>query len=158
MPDVEVKILEPDAGGKGEIAVRAPSMMQGYLDDPDTTRKSFSDGYFLTGDLGGFKDGQLYVSGRLKDIVIVNGENVVPTEVEIAVNAFPGVVKSAAYGMPHPSTGEAIKIKVVPAEGVAIDQVGLLKHLRGHLSRNKVPRAIEFVDAIAETATGKIIR
>ena len=158
VPDVEVKILEPDAGGTGEIAVRAPSMMQGYLDDPDTTRKSFSDGYFLTGDLGGFKDGQLYVSGRLKDIVIVNGENVVPTEVEIAVNAFPGVVKSAAYGMPHPSTGEAIKIKVVPAEGVAIDQVGLLKHLRGHLSRNKVPRAIEFVDAIAETATGKIIR
>ncbi|MFZ5965181.1 class I adenylate-forming enzyme family protein [Thalassococcus sp. BH17M4-6] len=158
VPMVDVKIVKPDASGKGEIAVRAPSMMRGYLDDPETTAKSFSGDYFLTGDLGSFEDGQLYVSGRLKDIVIVNGENVVPTEVEIAVNAFPGVVKSAAYGMPHPATGEAIRIKVVPAQGVEIDQIGLLAHLRGQLSKNKVPRAIEFVDAIAETATGKIIR
>jgi acyl-CoA synthetase (AMP-forming)/AMP-acid ligase II len=158
VPGVEVRIVNPDETGSGEIAVRAPSMMQGYLDDPETTRRSFADGYFLTGDLGRFEDGQLLVSGRLKDIVIVNGENVVPSEVEMAANTFPGVVKSAAYGMPHPSTGEAIRIKVVPAPGVEIDRVALLGHFRANLSRNKVPRAVEFVEAIAETATGKIIR
>ncbi|MBN9661025.1 MAG: AMP-binding protein [Acidobacteria bacterium] len=160
----EVAILDSDGSclgpeEEGEIAVRGPSVMQGYREDEEATRKAFFDGWFLTGDLGRLDgEGFLYVTGRIKEMINRGGEKVLPSEVEDVLMAHPAVKKAAAFGRPHPTLGEDVGAAVVLHRGARANEWELRSHAAGHLSAYKVPRRIFFVEAIPVGATGKVRR
>jgi malonyl-CoA/methylmalonyl-CoA synthetase len=149
--------LAPD----GEIEVRSPCVMHGYLEDPAADREAFRDGFFRTGDLGCFGDGgSLVISGRKKDLIIVGGSNVLPGEVEAALADVPGVLEIAAAGLADADRGEVVALFVVPARGE--DEATLEARLRAHadlrLSAYKRPRRYRFLPALPRNALGKIRR
>lgn len=144
---------------EGEIVVRGPSVMHGYREDEEATRRAFREGWFLTGDLGRLdEEGFLYVTGRIKEMINRGGEKVLPAEVEDVLMAHPAVKKAAAFGRPHPSLGEDVAAAVVLHKGARANEWELRSHAAGHLTPFKVPRRIFFVDAIPVGATGKVRR
>jgi long-chain acyl-CoA synthetase len=116
LPNVEIRIDNPDEEGRGEIVVRAPSVMMGYYRNEEATRQVLKDGWFSTGDYGSMDaDGFLHVSGRKKNVIVAaNGKNVFPEELEDQVNAIPLVLESAVYGAKGPTGDEEICVMVVP--------------------------------------------
>jgi long-chain acyl-CoA synthetase len=121
LPNVEIRIDEPDEEGRGEIVVRAPSVMMGYYKNEEATRQVLNDGWFATGDYGWLDgDGFLHVSGRKKNVIVAaNGKNVFPEELEDQINAIPFVLESAVYGAQTENGSEEICALVVPnAEAV----------------------------------------
>ncbi len=116
LPNVEIRIDEPDEEGRGEIVVRAPSVMMGYYRNDEATRQVLRDGWFATGDYGWLDaDGFLHVSGRKKNVIVAaNGKNVFPEELEDQVNAIPFVLESAVYGARTANGSEEICAMVVP--------------------------------------------
>lgn len=116
LPGLEVRIVDPDEEGRGEIVVRGPSVMLGYYKNEEATRQVLRDGWFATGDYGHFgTDGFLYISGRKKNVIVAsNGKNVFPEELEDQVNAIPFVLESAVYGARGPNGDEEICVMVVP--------------------------------------------
>jgi acyl-CoA synthetase (AMP-forming)/AMP-acid ligase II/thioesterase domain-containing protein/acyl carrier protein len=157
----EIGIFGPDAcplpvGAEGEIAVRGPNVIGGYLDDPAANRDSFHDGWFLTGDLGRLDaDGYLFVTGRLKDVINRGGAKVMPAEIDAALLAHPAVAEAAAFGVPHARLGEEVEAAVVPRDGAALTESELRAYAAGRLAGFKVPRRIHFTAAIPRTSTGK---
>jgi acyl-CoA synthetase (AMP-forming)/AMP-acid ligase II len=125
----------------GEICLRSDFLMDGYFDDPDATKDALAGGWYHTGDLGSIDDdGNLWVTGRLRDILRTGGESVAPGEVE------------AVVGIPDPEWGEAICAVVVPRSGAMIDLDVLRAHCDGRLARFKWPRRLELVDELPRTA------
>ena len=116
LPNVEVRIADPDEEGRGEIVVRGPSVMLGYYRNEEATRQVLRDGWFSTGDYGFLDaDGFLHVSGRKKNVIVAsNGKNVFPEELEDQVNAIPFVLESVVYGARGPTGDEEICVMVVP--------------------------------------------
>jgi len=116
LPNLEVRIADPDEEGRGEIVVRGPSVMLGYYKNEEATRSVLKDGWFFTGDYGSFDaDGFLHVSGRKKNVIVAaNGKNVFPEEVEDQVNAIPLVLESVVYGARGPTGDEEICVMIVP--------------------------------------------
>jgi len=116
LPNLEVRIADPDEEGRGEIVVRGPSVMLGYYKNDEATRQVLKDGWFFTGDYGFLDaDGFLHVSGRKKNVIVAsNGKNVFPEEIEDQVNAIPLVLESVVYGARGPSGDEEICVMVVP--------------------------------------------
>ena len=116
LPNVEVRIVDPDDEGRGEIVVRGPSVMLGYYNNEEATRQVLKDGWFSTGDYGTLDaDGFLHVSGRKKNVIVAaNGKNVFPEELEDQVNAIPFVLESVVYGARGPTGDEEISVMVVP--------------------------------------------
>ena len=114
-PSLEVRIANPDADGIGEIQVKGPSVMIGYYNNDEENKKAFEDGYFRTGDLGYMdKDGYLYVSGREKSVIVLkNGKNIFPEELENLVNRIDGVAESMVYGKPDRDGDTKICVKIV---------------------------------------------
>ncbi len=114
-PSLDVRIGNPDADGIGEIQVKGPSVMIGYYNNDEANEKSFIDGYFRTGDLGRIdKDGYLYISGREKSVIVLkNGKNIFPEELESLVNRIEGVTESMIYGKPESDGDSKICVKVV---------------------------------------------
>lgn len=104
LPGIEIKIDEPNEEGIGEIIAKGPTIMHGYIDNEDATKEVLKDGWFYTGDLGRFdKDGFLYITGRKKDVIVLkNGKNIFPEELEILINSLPYVSESIVYGKPDP--------------------------------------------------------
>lgn len=163
MGGVKVRIVSPDAGGEGEVAVWAPSMLTRYLPVPGAAQEHptfLPDGYFPTGDLGRIDaDGRLTITGRLKLIVDVGGLKVNLLEVEEALRGYPAVADCAVVAVPVSDTVCRLKAYVVPAAGeghVPFDEVRA--YLRARLSAHKVPRAFELRDALPRSATGKVLR
>jgi malonyl-CoA/methylmalonyl-CoA synthetase len=116
-----------------------------------------ADGFFVTGDLGQLDaDGYLSIVGRAKDLIISGGLNVYPKEVELALDALPGVLESAVVGVPHPDFGEAVLAFVVPRPGAAPDPAALLAALRGRLAAFKLPKAVLVVESLPRNAMGKV--
>ena len=115
MPSLEVRIGNPDADGIGEIQVKGPSVMLGYYNNEEANKKSFVDGYFRTGDLGRMdNDGYLFISGREKSVIVLkNGKNIFPEELENLVNRIDGVSESMVYGKPEDDGDYKICVKVV---------------------------------------------
>lgn len=115
MPSLDVRIADIDEDGIGEIQVKGPSVMIGYYDNDEANKDSFVDGYFRTGDLGYLdKDGYLFISGRKKSVIVLkNGKNVFPEELENLVNRIEGVAESMVYGKPEPDGDVKICVKVV---------------------------------------------
>ena len=151
------KLLGPNE--TGEICVRGGNVMQGYWNQPDETQKAFRNGWLLTGDIGyRDTDGYYFITDRKKDMLIVNGINVYPREIEEVIYHFPGVKEAAVIGVPDERRGEAAVAFVAPAEGQTLDEKELLPFIRGKLADFKVPKQIIFMPALPKNATGKILK
>ena len=144
---------------QGEVWVRGPGLMTGYLDDVVANRESFRDGWFRTGDLGHIDaDGYLFLTGRAKDIINRGGEKISPQEIEDALMLHHAVQQCVAVSLPDTQLGEDILLVVVRRDGASVDEFELRKFAALHLSDFKVPRRVAFVDRIPTGPTGKVQR
>lgn len=156
--DAEGQPLETEADG--EIQVRGPNVMKGYYKDPDATNQVItSDGWFKTGDGGRVDDqGFVTITGRLKDLIIVGGENVYPREIEAVLEAHPAVAEVAVIGAPDTSRGEVPVAFVICREGETATEIELREHARGQLAGYKVPRQVRICEDLPKGPTGKILK
>ncbi len=152
--DTVGNILAPDQ--EGEILLRGPAVISGYLDDEEANRRAFRHGWFRTGDLGRLDaEGFLYITGRLKEIINRGGEKILPEEIDRVLASYPGVKEAAAFGVPHRTLGEDVAAAVAPRAGVVLSAAELRRHCAGRLAPFKIPRAFVFVEAIPRAASGK---
>ena len=152
--DAEWSPLPP--GEAGEVAVRGPGVVDGYLNNPQANAASFRDGWFRTGDLGRLSaDGYLTIEGRLKELINRGGEKIAPREIDEALLAHPGVREAVAFGVPDAKWGEVVHAAVV-ATGVSDGD--LRAFCAERLAVFKVPRRIHVVEEIPKGPTGKIQR
>ncbi|MFN3431311.1 MAG: class I adenylate-forming enzyme family protein [Candidatus Sericytochromatia bacterium] len=162
LPGVRLAILGPGGqpvppGEEGEIAVAGPTLMDGYLGDPEATARVLRGGWLLTGDAGVLDEaGRLTVLGRRTDLIVTGGENVYPAEVESALTGHPGVAAAAVVGVPSRRWGASPFAFVVAAPGV--DESALAGWLEPRLARFKHPRGYGFVAALPLLANGKVDR
>ena len=171
MPRVHQRIVDIATGrdlpanAEGEIRIAGPNVMRGYFKLPGESSTAFDErGYLRTGDIGRHDaDGHLYITGRLKEMIIVGGENVFPREIEEVLNKHATVKDSGVIGVRDEMRGEEpvafVEMKEVE-EGVTapFDERALLAWCRQHLAGYKVPRAIHRVDALPRNPTGKVMR
>ena len=166
LPKVDLRIVDPDSnvvrgvGEDGEIRFKGPNVMKGYYKLPEETAKVFDDdGYFRTGDIGRLDDdGHLHITGRLKEMMIVGGENVFPREIEEVLVAHPSVGAAGVVGKHDPKRGETPVAFVEVEEGAAFDEGELIRHCQGGLAQYKVPREIRPMEALPRNPTGKVMR
>jgi long-chain acyl-CoA synthetase len=164
LPSTDVAILD-DAGvalppgQPGEIAIRGPQVMQGYWQNPaETARVMTADGYFRSGDIGVMDQrGYVTIVDRKKDMVLVSGFNVYPSEVEGVVATHPGVLECAVVGVPDANTGEAVKLYVVRRDP-SLSAEDLADYCQDQLTAYKRPKLIEFRDELPKSNVGKILR
>jgi long-chain acyl-CoA synthetase len=144
----------------GEIRIKGPNVMKGYYKLPDMTAAVFDyEGYFKTGDMGRFDDdGFLYITGRIKEMLIIGGENVFPREIEEVLDAHPSVHASAVIGVMDESRGELPVAFVELNEGATFDEKALRSFCRERLAQFKVPRDIRHIERLPRNPTGKIMR
>lgn len=156
VPGVEVKLAE----STDEILVRGYNVMAGYLDDPVATSAAIdADGWFHSGDVGSLDDrGYLRITDRLTDVFLVGGFNAYPAEIEAAMLRHPMVADVAVIGVPDDRLGEVGHAFVVRRAGAVPQEESLLAWCRDELSNYKVPRAITFVDALPQNASGKVLK
>ena len=163
-PGFEVRIvdgrgLDVDAGVAGEVLLRGPSVMAGYLDDPEATAAALSDdGWLATGDLGVVDGaGRLRIVGRVKDMFIVGGFNAYPAEIENALLRHPAIRQAAVIGIPDARLGEVgMAFVVLGDEQVRPEEI--ITWSREQMANYKVPRVVEIVDALPLNATGKVVK
>jgi long-chain acyl-CoA synthetase len=162
--NVQVEIRDPEgralpAGQEGEICVRAPSVMKGYLNRPEETAKTIRDGWLLTGDLGRLdEDGFLIITGRAKDLIIFAGENIMPLEIENALSGHPAVAEASVVGLPDERKGEVPVAAVVLHEGQTADAEGLRAFLRDKIADFKIPREFHFVPELPKNTLNKVLK
>ena len=160
----ELRVVDPDGrdvpvGEVGEIAVRGPTVMQGYWGKPEQTEEALRDGWMHTGDGGRMdSEGFLHVVDRLKDMVVTGGENVYSAEVEDAVLQHPDVAACAVIGVPDSDFGERVHAVVVLRDGAELDQSALYEHCSRLIGKYKCPRSMEVRDEIPLSAAGKILK
>ncbi len=146
-------------GEPGEICIRGPQVMAGYWQRPEETRLAMTDdGYFRSGDIGIMDErGYVKIVDRKKDMILVSGFNVYPTEIEQVVNMHPGVLECAAVGVPDAKSGEAVKLFVVKREA-SLTEDDLAAYCRDNFTAYKRPKSIEFRDELPKSNVGKILR
>jgi long-chain acyl-CoA synthetase len=150
-------ILPP--GQIGELCVRGANVMQGYWNLPEETADTLRNGWLLTGDIGYVDpDGYFYITDRKKDMLLVNGINVYPREVEEVLYQFPGVKEAAVIGIPDARRGEQPLAFVAAEIDIQLDDKALHNFIREHLADYKVPRKIVFLPALPRNATGKVLK
>jgi acyl-CoA synthetase (AMP-forming)/AMP-acid ligase II len=143
----------------GEIVVKGDCVIREYWRLPEATAQTIPDGWLRTGDLGTMdEEGYFYVLDRKKDIIITGGENVSSREVEDVIYLHPGVLEAAVIGVPHPKWGEAVKAFIVRKKGHEVIEEALETLFRKKLAGFKRPKAIQFVDSLPKSATGKILK
>jgi long-chain acyl-CoA synthetase len=150
--------FDDDAAGSpgtdpGEIVVRGDNLFSGYW--PDGRERPAPDGWWATGDVAyADADGDLFLVDRLRELILVNGFNVYPYEVEQVLQAHPAVAEAAVLGVPHPYSGQTVKAYVVTRSPITVAE--LLQHCERNLARFKCPTAIEFRPSLPHSATGKV--
>jgi acyl-CoA synthetase (AMP-forming)/AMP-acid ligase II len=161
----EGKIVDPEgntlpAGETGEIMVRGANVMKCYYKNPQETAKSFTeDGWLHTGDLGHIdEDGFVFVTGRIKELIIKGGENIAPREIDEALLKHPSVLDAAAVGIPDPNYGQEIMACVVLKEGATCSEQELREFCEKELGRYKTPKSFHFVDDLPRGPSGKVQR
>ena len=164
LPGTWMKILDDDGrdvpqGQPGEIAIKGPQVMAGYWQRPDETAKVMTaDGYFKSGDVGIMDErGFFRIVDRKKDMILVSGFNVYPTEVEDVVAALPGVLECACVGMADPQSTEAVKLFIVRKDPDLTEEQ-VRAYCRENLTGYKQPKVIEFRNELPKTPVGKILR
>lgn len=146
------------AGAVGEIEVAGPNVFPGYHGLPEATAEAFTaDGWFRSGDLGHLDaDGYLYISGRLKDMIISGGENIYPLELEQLLTEVDGVTSAAVIGVPDERWGEVPWAIVTVRDGASVDTATVRARLEGRIARYKLPKNVIIVDELPRTASGKV--
>ena len=165
MPCMEAKVVDADgnelpAGQQGELLLRGPNVIKGYLNNPQATAEAIVDGWFRTGDIAEIDaDGWIHIKDRAKDVVIRGGENVHCTEVEAALHELDDVAEVAVFGMPDDRLGEEVAAAVVLGPGAELTEADLVAHLTGRLARFKHPRHVWFLDEpLPRNANGKFLK
>ena len=162
-PHVVVAVRRPDgdlaaADEEGEIVIGGPTVMAGYYRNPSASALALRDGWLHTGDRGRRDgDGWLYVTGRMKDVIITGGENVSPVEVEDVLRTHPDVEDVAVIGTPHPKWGEQVTAVIVARAGARRDGDAIVAFAATHLAGFKKPRRVEFVEALPRNAAKKVM-
>lgn len=164
IPDVDVSVQD-DSGRLlpareiGEICVRGGNVMLGYWNQPEETAKAIRNDWLLTGDIG-YRDeeGYFYITDRKKDMLLVNGINVYPREIEEVIYQFPNVKEVAVIGVPDARRGEQPLAFVAPVDGTSLDEKALLHFVKERMADYKVPRRVVFLPALPRNATGKILK
>jgi long-chain acyl-CoA synthetase len=162
----EAKIIDPETGRElppntpGEIMVRGDNVMSGYYKDPEATRRTLEpDGWMHTGDIGYLdEDGFLFVTGRIKELIIKGGENIAPREIDEALLKHPAVLEAAAVGIPDPHYGQEILACVVLKPGARCTVEELMAFARKELGRYKAPKQIRLVAELPKGPSGKVQR
>ena len=159
----DIQIIDPlgnilPAGEVGEILISGPNVIGEYWNRPEASAEAFAEGnWFRSGDMGYLDDeGFLFISDRLKDMIISGGENIYPAEVEQAIMQLDSVSAVAVIGIPDPKWGEVPRAVVVPVEGMQVTDAEILEHLTGLLARYKIPRSVVLAEDLPRTASGKI--
>src|SRR5215467_396285 len=148
--------LQP-SGELGEVVIQGPNVIEGYENNPEANAKSFTNGWFRTGDQGMIDaDGYLHLLARIKELINRGGEKIAPLEIDEIMLKHPCVAEAVAFGMPHPTWGEEVAIAVVLKE--PSPESALIEHCKQHLADFKVPKKVHIVEKIPRTATGKIQR
>jgi long-chain acyl-CoA synthetase len=166
LPDVVIKFMDvtdPDRelpyGEEGEVVGKGPQIMQGYWNNPEGTKEMIKDGWLYTGDIGYMdKDGYLYLTSRKKDLIKPSGHQVWPKEVEEVLATHPAVAEACVAGIPDSKQVEAVKAWVILLPGQKASEAELQAYCRDKLTAYKVPKYIEFRDALPKTLVGKILR
>jgi malonyl-CoA/methylmalonyl-CoA synthetase len=150
LPGVEARIRDE------VLEIRGPNLFRGYWRNPEKTAEDMrADGWFITGDIATMAgDGRVAIVGRAKDLIIAGGLNIYPKEIELAIDAVPGVGESAVIGVPHPDLGEGV-VAVVTRTNPALDEAAVLAGV-ADLARFKQPRRIVFADSLPRNAMGKV--
>ena len=165
VPSTLCKVID-DAGNElplgevGELCIKGPQVMKGYWQREDATAEILdSNGWLKTGDIAVIQaDGYMRIVDRKKDKILVSGFNVDPIELVVVLAARPGVLQCAAFGVPDEKSGEVIKVFIVVKPGMTVTKEQVMEHMRANVTGYKVPRQIEFRDALPTTNVGKILR
>ncbi len=164
LPGVDLKVCDPKTGAElpqgevGVIEVRGPNVFKGYWQMPEKTAEELRpDGFFITGDLGRIdEDGYVHIVGRDKDLIISGGYNIYPKEIELVLDAQPGVLESAVIGIPHADFGETVLGLLVPEPGATPDTDAIADAVRDTLARFKHPRKLLVIDELPRNTMGKV--
>ena len=147
------------AGQRGEVAVRGPTVIDGYENNPEADRAAFASGWFRTGDEGCVDaDGYLFLTGRLKEQINRGGEKISPLEVDEALLGHEAVAEAVTFAVPHPKLGEEVAAAVVTVEGASVTERELRRFLSESLAAFKVPRRVLLLDELPKGPTGKLQR
>jgi acyl-CoA synthetase (AMP-forming)/AMP-acid ligase II len=162
LPLIEFRIVDADGavvpeGGVGELWIRSPAITAGYWNQPEATAEVLRDGWYRSGDMAR-RDakGLYYIVDRAKDMIVSGGENIYSAEIESLLSTHPRVASAAVIGVPHERWGEAVKAVVVPRAGESILETELIAWCRERLASYKVPKSVDFVEAMPVISTGKI--
>ena len=165
VPSTLCKIIDDNGqelplGEVGELCVKGPQVMKGYWQREDATAEIIDgNGWLKTGDIALIQpDGYMRIVDRKKDMILVSGFNVYPNELEDVLATLPGVLQCAAIGVPDEKSGEVIKVFIVVKPGMMLTKEQVMEHMRANVTGYKVPKAIEFRDALPTTNVGKILR
>jgi malonyl-CoA/methylmalonyl-CoA synthetase len=165
LPGLQVRVVDPQTlqdvapGDTGEFWLKGPAITPGYWRKPEETAKTFSDGWFRTGDLGRVDEkGYYYLTDRIKHIIISGGENISPKEVEAVINRYEGVSESCVVGVPDEKWGERVVAAVVPKQGHEIETENLQQHCKRHLHNWKCPKGILSVKELPRNTMGKVLK
>jgi long-chain acyl-CoA synthetase len=164
VPGVEVRLVDDDdrpvpAGSVGELLIRTPGVMEGYLNAEEETRAVLADGWFRTGDLAVLHaDGYVGIEGRKRERILRGGYSVFPAEIEAVLLAHPAIAEAAVVGVPHPELGEEVAAFVALREGAQAAPEALIAHCRDRLAAFKCPRRVTIVDRLPRASTGKVLK
>lgn len=164
LPDVEARVCNEEGqvlgvDEVGVLEVRGPNVFRGYWRQPDKTKAEFrADGFFITGDIAKIDArGYVHIVGRAKDLIISGGFNVYPKEIELVLDAIPGIAESAVIGLQHPDFGEAVGAVVTrDSDGGKLTADEVIGAVKGQLANFKVPKAVFFVENLPRNAMGKV--
>ena len=163
LPSTDIRLVDDDGvdvapGEAGEMLVKGPQVMVGYLNRPEATEEIMQDGWLATGDIARCdEDGYFYIVDRKKDMILVSGFNVFPNEIEEVAAMHDHIVEVAAVGIPHEASGEVVKLYAVRRED-SLSEQDVIEHCRKHLTGYKVPKKVEFRDELPKSNVGKILR
>lgn len=161
---IELTVCDDDGnpvspGEIGEFYIRSRGTCQGYEGNPEKTNEEFIRGYWKSGDVGYVdEEGYCYLVDRKKDMIITGGFNVYATEVEAAINSYPGVTMSAVVGIPHEEWGEAIHAEILLNKSNEVDEQALVSYVKEQIGSIKAPKTVAFVEELPTSVVGKVIR
>ena len=164
IPEVEVRIVDENdkdlpSGEVGELIVKGPNISPGYYKMPEKTAETFKDGWLYTGDLVKMDDdGYLYIVERKKDLIIRGGFNIYPRDIEEVLHRHPAIQEAAVIGIPDPIMGEEVKAYIVLTANESASKNDITKFCIEHLSKDKCPKFIEFLNSIPKSSIGKVLR
>jgi long-chain acyl-CoA synthetase len=160
LPGYEVKVVsdqgrELSTGQAGEVIVSG-LMMKGYFGNPEATAVAIRGGWLYTGDIGKFDDGDLFLVGRKKEMILTKGQNIYPVDIEDVLNTHPKVAEAAVVGVPDETRGEVARAVISLKEGESITDHEIIRYCREYLANYKLPKQIIFIDSLPKTATGRV--